>query len=116
MMYEEYRPNGTVSLRWNETNKRVETMAVDGVTVASFVPMTAEQSAAADAYIAKNVGMTNQRTVEQAIAQDLINLNVIIQNTSNATINASPASYIKDIARAVRRLDRKVLGDFTSAD
>lgn len=31
-----------------------------------------------------------------------------ILDATNATINAGPAPYLKDIAKAVRRLDRKV--------
>jgi len=53
----------------------------------------------------------NRRTIEEAISQDLDAMQAIIAQT-NADLRADPAQEIKDIARAIRRIDRMILGRF----
>lgn len=74
-------------------------------------PYTAEENAALDAAIAAAQARSNRSAIETNLLQDLATMQTII-DTANATINASPASYIKDIARAIRRLDRMALAKF----
>lgn len=66
--------------------------------------------------VARSDAMAQARTVERqvydALEQDLLDLNTIIQDTSNATINANPAPYIKALARVTRHLIRMAIRRF----
>lgn len=72
---------------------------------------TPEENAAADAAAAANVQQTNKGAIEANILSDLAAMQTIISDT-NANINANPAARIKDIAQAIRRLDRMALQKF----
>ena len=63
MMFEQWSDGKLVS-RWNETTKAIETMAADGVTVASSTPMTPAQVAQADAYIAGRTATANRAALQ----------------------------------------------------
>lgn len=113
MMSETWRDGKLVS-RLNETNKRVETMAADGVTVASWVDMTPEQSLAADAYLAEVAARTereNLRTAVRAIIteikaeRDKLEARFVVDGAvvSNTTISNNPAPFVKDNYTALKR-------------
>ena len=90
-----------------DTYNNVTVELVDGVPTQVWTsrPWTAEELAqqAADKLTANN-----EATVGNKIVTVDIPAMKAILDTTNATINGGPAPYIKDIVRAVRRLDRKV--------
>jgi hypothetical protein len=53
----------------------------------------------------------NKRTIEEALAADLVKMQAIIDDTNN-NINSNPAARIKDMARVHRRLIRQALRSF----
>jgi len=67
---------------------------------------TPEESAAA-------ASRSNQSNIETSLRQDLLDVQAVIDAT-NSTINSSPASSIKTLARVVRRLNKYALRDFGS--
>lgn len=105
-----YDINGTLREEWDD-DARMYTEYDEQGAVESTRPYTAEENARADAEAAETLEQDNKRTIEEALAVDLTAMQTII-DTANATINAGPAAYIKDIARAIRRLDRMALGQF----
>lgn len=80
---------------------------IDGIPTEVWTsrPWTAEELAqqAADKLTANNEAIVGNKieTVDMPAMKAIL-------DATNATINAGPAPYMKDIARAVRRLDRKV--------
>jgi hypothetical protein len=66
-------------------------------------PMTPEELLA-------QTRLANRTTLETNLDADIVTLQNTI-NTANATINANPAAYIKDTARAVRRLAKLQRGN-----
>lgn len=65
---------------------------------------------------AEELSAYNEDGITNRLAQvHLVNMLNLI-NTTNATINAGPAPYMKDIARAVRSLIKKELRDFSSIE
>jgi hypothetical protein len=71
-------------------------------------PKTAEEVAAATA-------TTNQASIVTNLNQDMVLMQAAIDAT-NATINANPATYIKQIARMNKRLGRVALNDYSDDD
>jgi hypothetical protein len=57
---------------------------------------------------------TNNAAIVDNLNQDMAKMQTTI-DTANATINANPAAFIKDIARMNRRLGRKALNDYTGS-
>lgn len=94
------KPDDTATTKWEEG---LVPELVDGVPVLPWIerPKTPEELALAQA--AENLAQTGSKL--QTI--DFPAMQAILAQT-NADINASPASEIKDLARAVRRLTRKV--------
>lgn len=111
-MREEYT-NGVLTLRWNETNKRIETMAPDG-TVLSFVAMSPEQATMADAYIAALAAMANEQTIKTDLQGRLTQLNDEIIGLTNAALFTQSAmgNAVKLLARCVRLIIRVLLRNF----
>jgi len=70
----------------------------------SEIPKTAEQLAA-------ETESANRQTIETALSDALTELQTLI-DTTNATINAGPAPYIKALARALRRVIRLLIRRF----
>lgn len=85
---------------------------VDGVVVAR--PLTAEELRAMVEDAAAAVVGTTRRTIEQKADEALGNLATLI-DTTNATINAGPAPYIKTLARVLRLVLRLLLRRFDGA-
>ena len=106
---------------WDPVRRVVDGFGVDDVLLGAR-PYTAEETAAADAYAAFLARGANATTIDQNLLKDLDQLATRITEMTaivaipNATVNASPATHIKnvaqaarDIAQAERRLIRKVL-------
>lgn len=78
-------------------------------------PYTAAENASVDAQIVAEAQDSNKRTIQEALTADLTAMQEII-NQTNADLRADPAQEIKSIARAIRRIDRMILGDFTGTE
>jgi hypothetical protein len=105
-----FHPNGQLAKYWNDANSTYTEYSTAGTQVSTRA-YTGAEAARAAAEATQLAEATNKGAIEANIIQDLAAMQTII-DTANATINASPASYIKDIARAIRRLDRMVLAKF----
>jgi hypothetical protein len=78
-------------------------------------PYTAEENAEADGVAVVATQVANKSTIETNLEADLAAMQAI-KDTPNSTINDSPASYIKEVAVAVRRLIKMELEDFEQAE
>lgn len=79
-------------------------------------PFTSEENARADAEAAAVAASANGATVGSRISTvDMPAMQAIIDQAL-ADLRADPSQEIKDLARAVRRLDRKVLGILDGTD
>jgi malic enzyme len=110
MSFRTYDAEGVLREIWDDATRTYRTYDPAGVQL-STRPYTTEENARAVAEATQLTEATNKGAIEANIVQDLAAMQTII-DTANATINASPASYIKDIARAIRRLDRMALAKF----
>lgn len=99
--------DGKLIWRLNETNKRVETMAADGVTVATWRDMTPEEAASADEYIAEVAARTARDAARAGVASILVDLKAekdrvqLVIDKANASITGADT---KDVARAAKRI------------
>jgi hypothetical protein len=115
--HREYRPDGTfwVSERRDDTLRTVTTFDEAG-EVTSSRPYTAAESATVDEAAAGRQQAANAATIgSRLVTVDLPAMQAII-NQPNADLRADPAQELKDIARAVRRLTRKVEGILDGTD
>lgn len=99
-----YDINGTLREEWDDDARTYTEYDEQGAEVSSR-PYTAEENARADAEAAQALVESNRRTIEEALGAALATLQTTI-DTANATINAGPAVYVKDIARIQRRIIR----------
>jgi hypothetical protein len=99
---------------WNDATRTYKTYSAAGAET-STRPYTAAENAEAEAAATELLAITNKGAVETNIVTDMAAMQMIINDT-NANINANPAARIKDIARAIRRLDRMALARFEAAD
>jgi hypothetical protein len=99
------KPPDTASTTWDAT------YVVAG-EVASQVwverPYTADEQAAYNA-------ARNAEVVQQALEESMAIIAAILAAT-NADINARPSGYIKDLARAQRKVIRHALNDYSGVD
>lgn len=86
-----------------------------GGAVQSTRAYTAPENVEADVRQAGRTKATNESTLRANIVSDLAAMQAIKADT-NANINTNPAQRLKDIAVAVRRLERIALGDFSGTD
>lgn len=112
MIHQTWDENGVLIEEWNDQT-RTHYWNFDGNT--GTEPYTPEQNAEADARAAAETQMANRVTIEAALAAALATLQAIL-DTPNATINATPAPYLKDLARVQKRLIRRALSRFDAAD
>jgi len=95
--------------RFDDATRSVDTLDIDG-KVLSTRPYTVEENAAADQRVAQAAldsehAATHERV--KAIITELQAEKARVQSAidaTNATINASPAGFIKDNARAAKRI------------
>lgn len=100
--------DGVLREEWNDVTRIVTFYnAAGGQTLQRAY--TRAEIANADALAASVAAGNNGKTIDANLAADLVTLQATI-NATNATINASPASYIKDLARVQRRIIRRVVG------
>jgi hypothetical protein len=100
--------------RWDDTLRTYTEWDAAGVQTSQRAYTPAE-NAAADARAAAELLVSNEATITTGIANDLAVMQAIIAQT-NADLKTDPSQEIKDIARAVRRLDRKVARLLDSVD
>lgn len=100
-------PNGVLREFWDDSLRTYTTWDAAGVQTSTraYTPI---ENARADAEAAASTTSGNGSTItDRILTVDMPAMQALLDAT-NATINAGPAPYLKDIARAVRRLDRKV--------
>ena len=97
------------------TDTRTVTTYDESGAVTSTRPYTSDENATADAAIQATVLDANRTAllegltavIDTAVARQA-NVQTVLDAT-NSTINGSPASYLKTIARATRRQDRAII-------
>jgi hypothetical protein len=96
--------------KWDDASRTYTAWDAAGVQTSTRA-YTASENAAADAAATQLTLASNQSTIQTNLAQDLVAMQSIIDDT-NANINASPAADIKSLARAMRRSIRMTLQQF----
>lgn len=78
---------------------------IDGVPTEVWVPRpwSVEE-------LAQQASLANRSAIETNLTDDMVKMQTLIDVT-NATLNAGPAPFMKDIARNLRRLDRLAIND-----
>jgi len=101
------RPADTTAATWD----RGPVELINGVPTLTWV-----ERAWTQAELAARTAAANEQTLRDGIAAEITTLKTSIDTlktgvlgTTNATINGSPASYIKDTARAVRTTERSLI-------
>jgi hypothetical protein len=94
--------DGVLSLRYDDDARIVTDYRTDPPTSR---PYSARENAETDGVLRDEAEAATERTIEDALASALAGMQAII-DTPNATLNAGPAPYIKDLARVNRRLIR----------
>lgn len=99
--------NGVVREEWDDSTRMYSTYDESG-TQTSTRPYTAEENADADVREAGYQQAANDAEIGTKIETvDMPAMQAILDQT-NANIRTDPSQEIKDLAKAVRRLDRKV--------
>lgn len=106
--------NSVLREEWNDVTRLYTTWDENGLQT-SQRPYTAEENATADASAQVALEEDNKSTIETNLEADLAAMQAIIDDT-NANINTNPAQRIKSIARAVRRLTKMTLEDYSTAE
>ena len=106
--------DGVLRERWDDATRLYTAWDADG-TQTEQRPYTSQENAAADVAAATESQSQNKSTIELNLEADLAAMQAI-KDTPNSTINDSPASYIKEVAVAVRRLIKMELEDFEEAE
>lgn len=101
---------GVLREKWDDTSRTYTSWDATGAQTSTRA-YTAEENARADAEAATALQDANRASIEDALATALAELQAIV-DTANSTINGSPASYIKTLARAQRRVIRLVIRRF----
>lgn len=92
--------------RWDDATRTYTRWDAAGVQVEQR-PYTTAENAAADASAAAETLAANEKSISTKLANDMAAMQAILDQT-NADLNAGPAQELKDLAKAVRRLIRKV--------
>lgn len=98
--------DGVLREQWDETARVLTSWDEHGVQVEQR-PYTAQENTAADARAVVETLAANEKSISAKLANDLAAMQAILDQT-NADLNAGPAQELKDLAKAVRRLIRKV--------
>jgi hypothetical protein len=106
--------DGVLREEWNDATRTYTAWDANGV-VTDERPYTTDENAAADARAATDQQAQNKSTIEANLEQDYLNMQDI-EAQSNADLRADPSQEIKDIARAVRRLTRMALENYSGTD
>lgn len=107
--------NGVVRAVWDDADETYTEYAPDGTTVTLSRPYTAVELLVKADRVARITAGNNSaslRSQAQAAIDDLLADRAALQNAAsatNATINANPAPYIKGIAQALDRTDKRLV-------
>jgi len=97
-----------------DSDTNTYTVSVDG-EVTEQRPLTDDEMARATAQDVVQTEQANEQSLHQGIADNIAALEQVVANlnaltnTPNATINANPASYIKDLAREAKTIARQTI-------
>jgi hypothetical protein len=99
--------NGVLTERWDDPTRTHTDYTTDPDTVR---PYTAQENADADARDAQAADMAERAATEDRVASIIDDLQAekdrvqVTIDTDNSVINDSPANYVKDNARAAKRI------------
>lgn len=100
--------NGVLRERWSDGSRIYTAWDSNGNVMPDTPrPYTTQENALADGQALVVAQQNNATALNNDLTAFLTTLQTII-DTSNSTINSSPASYIKDLARVGRKLIRVV--------
>lgn len=101
--------DGVLRQQWDDGTETYSEWDETG-TLTLERPYTPDELAQKAVRVAQETSTANEADIGNKIETvDMPAMQAILDDT-NANINANPAARIKDIAKAIRRLDRKVLG------
>ncbi|MGW5239502.1 hypothetical protein ACWEOW_11265 [Monashia sp. NPDC004114] len=99
--------DGILRQFWDDANRRYTEWDAQGVQTLQR-PYTPEENAAADADAAAALAASNAAaTASKLVTVDMPAMDAILAQT-NADLRTDPSQEIKDMAKAIRRLSRKV--------
>ena len=108
--------NGVLRQEWDDNTRTYSEYDESGTLIEGMPrPYNSEENARADASLSQAMVEQNKVTVQQNLAADLTEMQNILAQT-NATLRDDPSQEIKSIARAVRRLTRAALGDYSGTE
>jgi hypothetical protein len=111
-IYWEYQDTGSTS--FDDATRIATEYDAEGVPTGDR-PYTEAENARADGLAQGEVEQQNKSTIETNLEEDLNAMQAIIDQT-NADLRADPSQEIKEIARAVRRLTKLALDDYSTAE
>jgi hypothetical protein len=106
--------SGVLRERWDDTTRTYTAFSGTGVQLEQR-EYTPAENVVADSLAATEVLNSNETIVHQKLAVDFAAAQAIL-NQTNADIRTDPSQEIKDLARAVRRLTRMALDDFSGTE
>lgn len=106
--------NGVTRATWDDDLEQYREFAADGTTVSLSRAYTAVELLVKAGRVAQATAGTNGATLRAQATAAITNLiadraALDIAATANATINAGPAPYIKNLAAALRRTDQSLI-------
>lgn len=105
--------NGVVREFWDDATKTYKTFNAAGAQT-STRPFTAQETIESDGRIAADAAAGNESNIRTNIANDMANVQAIIDAGPNGA--ALTTQQIRDICRAIKRLDRMTLRQFDAAN
>jgi len=109
-----YNTDGLLRKEWDDTTSTYTEWDDSGAIVVTR-PYTAEESAEAGVEATATEYANNKSEVEINLEQDLAAMQAVIDQ-ENSALRDDPSQEIKDTARAVRRLIRMALDDFSGTE
>jgi len=110
----DYYVDNVLRERWDDTTRTYTAWDEDGVETENR-PYSAEENARADAEAHEQEQESNKSTIETNLEADLEAMQAVIDQ-ENAALRDDPSQEVKDIARAVRRLIRMALDDYSGTE
>ncbi|GAB3048724.1 hypothetical protein GCM10027053_03850 [Intrasporangium mesophilum] len=102
-----YDGNGTLAQLWDDTARTYTDFSTEADTVR---PYTAQENARADAEASAASADVNRATIEQALADALAGLDVIIAKTPAQVTGSDTKELARDLRRVIRLLIRRFDG------
>jgi hypothetical protein len=97
-----YDPSGVLVYRWDDDSRTFTDYTVEPP---ASRPYTEAENTEADEFAKAQTDEATRRTIEEALAQALTTMQALL-DTPNATLNAGPGPFLKDLARVNRRVIR----------